>query len=153
MAKEIERKFLVHSDAFKQEARHTYTIIQGYLSRDIPTIRLRIRDCDAFITIKGASTDDGLSREEWEYPIPVEDARSMMKLCTGLVIEKERYLVDYGGYTWEVDVFHRELEGLVLAEIELPSEDTIFTLPLWVGKEVTGNPQYYNSVLSQSETH
>lgn len=145
MGKEIERKFLVVSNDFLQSAVGSKHISQGYLSRK-PTVRIRIQDNDAFITVK--SRNLGATRQEWEYPVPVADAREMMKLCTEDIIEKVRYLVPYGGRMWEVDVFQGSLTGLVVAEVELPSEDAVVELPAWAGEEVTGNPAFYNTALS-----
>ena len=145
MAKEIERKFLVENTNFKVSATHSYEITQGYLSRRIDsTVRVRIKDDKAFLTVKGRN--NGAVRDEWEYEIPVADARDMLGRCAdGAVITKTRYIVPFEGWIWEVDEFHGHNEGLVVAEIELPSADSPFRVPLFVGKEVTGNPAYYNS--------
>lgn len=147
MAKEIERKFLVENTNFEAFSTCRHEIMQGYLSRRIDaTVRVRIMDDRAFLTVKGRN--HGVVRDEWEYEIPVADARDMLQRCAeGSVISKTRYLVPFGGYTWEVDAFHGAHEGLIVAEIELPSAETSFPLPSFVGREVTGDPRYYNSNL------
>lgn len=148
MAKEIERKFLVDDTSFLPMAIGKHEICQGYLSRK-PTVRVRTLDTRAFITVK--SRNLGATRSEWEYEVPLSDAREMMHLCTEDLIEKTRYLVPYGGRTWEVDVFHGGLEGLIVAEVELPEENADVELPPFAGREVTGNPAFYNSVLSEKK--
>ncbi|MDY5858846.1 MAG: CYTH domain-containing protein [Porphyromonas sp.] len=147
MALEIERKFLVRDESFIAEATSSSLIAQAYLSVR-PTVRLRLRDEEAYITIKGASHDGGLSRSEWEYTIPVDEAREMMRLAHGRVVEKRRYIVPHAGHEWEVDVFVGDYEGLILAELELSSGDEDFVLPPWVAEEVTGEPQYYNAAMA-----
>jgi len=146
MAKEIERKFLVNSDSFRQLASASHKIAQGYLNREPErTVRIRIRDNSGFITVK--THNRGATRNEWEYEIPVSDACEMLKACER-PIEKIRYIVPAeNGLRWEVDVFEGRLSGLVVAEIELPSEDARFPLPAFIGREVTGDPAYYNSNL------
>ena len=145
---EIERKFLVKSDAFKAEAFKRSEIKQGYLnSHPERTTRIRIQDDTAFITIKGKSSESGLSRFEWEKEIPVNEALELLKLCEPGVIEKMRYLVKVDAHVFEIDEFFGENEGLVMAEIELKSEDDTFEKPEWLGKEVTGDNKYYNSQL------
>ncbi len=147
MAKEIERKFLVKTTHYKDIAKVKHSIKQGYLSTiKEATVRVRIKDQSAFITIKGIS--NGATRDEWEYSIPVSDAIEMLSLCQGNVIEKERYIVELMGYTWEVDEFHGAHEGLVVAEIELKDENETFPIPPFIGEEVTGNVAYYNSTLA-----
>lgn len=146
MAKEIERKFLVDDMSFVGSATCSHHISQGYLSRK-PTVRVRILDDQAFITVK--SRNLGATRSEWEYEVPIADAMEMMHLCTEDLIEKTRYVVPIGSLTWEIDVFEGKLSGLVVAEVELPSEDTHIDLPPFVGEEVTGNPAFYNSALSE----
>lgn len=149
MAKEIERKFLVISDSFIKNAVSSREISQGYLcTNPDATVRVRISGPDAWLTVK--SRNHGAARGEWEYPVPVDDARSMLaECCAGRSLEKTRYIVPAAeeGLKWEIDVFHGRHEGLVVAEIELLSEDTPFTRPPFIGEEVTGNPRYYNSVL------
>ncbi len=148
MSKEIERKFLVKNDDFLKMAVSESHIVQGYLSTDIrATIRVRIINDRAVLTVKGKN--DGPVRDEWEYAIPVDDAREMLdKLCPGVLIDKVRHVVPYKGFRWEVDRFNSPAEGLTVAEIELDSADTRFSLPPFVGEEVTGNPAYYNSTMA-----
>lgn len=144
---EIERKFLVENDAWRGEGTTT-RIRQGYLSRDRDrTVRIRIRDDKAYLTIKGRSR--GFCRPEFEYEVPVNDAQEILRLCAGPVIEKTRHRIKLDRHVWEVDEFHGDLTGLILAECELESEDQAIDLPGWVGKEVTGDPMYYNSNLSR----
>lgn len=147
MAKEIERKYLVSDQSYRQAATEKRHILQAYLNRDPKsTVRIRIADSNAFLTIKGKN--DGAVRDEWEYPIPSDDAIAMIERCaSGRIIEKTRYIVPFDGYIWEVDEFAGELQGLTVAEIELPSHDSVFPLPPFIGEEVTGNPRYYNSSL------
>mgnify|MGYP002510650872 FL=1 len=148
MAKEIERKFLV-SGEFRQDSPESYRIMQGYICSDQDrTVRVRVRGDKGFLTIKGRSSADGLSRYEWEKEIPASEAVELMALCGSGVIDKTRYLVPFGRHTYEVDVFHGANEGLVLAEIELAEEQETFEKPSWLGEEVTGDPRYYNSMLS-----
>ena len=145
---EIERKYLVRDSSFLREAIASDSIDQGYLHTETPTVRVRTRGEQGFLTIKGASDSAGLIRTEYEYPIPLEDAKALLALCTAGRLTKTRHLVPYQGHTWEVDVFHGELEGLILAELELDSPTTSFPLPPWIGEEVTGDPRYYNSYLA-----
>ena len=144
---EIERKFLVRSDAFRSEATSSMEIRQGYLCKDPDkTIRVRICDTRAFLTIKSGKLRAGLAKFEWEREIELADAQELMKLCLPGAIEKTRYIIPCAnGRKWEVDVFQGRLEGRVLAEIELGSEDEAFARPAWLGEEVTGMPQYYNA--------
>ena len=147
MATETERKFLVKGE-FKDIAVSKTEILQRYLSVDPDkTIRLRIAGAEAFLTIKGRSEGRSISRNEWEFLIPVSDAEDIMKLCLPGKVVKTRYLVPYSGHTFEVDVFHEENEGLIVAELELSSDDEVFQRPDWLGREVTGNPEYYNANL------
>ena len=147
MAKEIERKFLVAGD-FKQGASESFRLIQGYISTDPDrTVRVRINGSQGFLTIKGRSSADGLSRYEWEKEIPVEEARELMELCGPGIIDKTRYLVPCGDHIFEVDEFYGSNQGLVLAEIELADEQETFRKPSWLGEEVTGDIRYYNSML------
>lgn len=150
MAKEIERKFLVGDESYKELANGKIEIRQGYLSTDPEaTVRVRVAGDRAFLTIKGRNR--GAVRNEWEYPVPASDAIAMLPCCCGRMVEKTRWIVPAeNGLKWEVDEFHGRHEGLVVAEIELPAEDTPFVLPDFVGREVTGEPQYYNSALSQA---
>lgn len=148
MAKEIERKFLVNGDGYKSAATGCRHIEQGYLSTSADaTVRVRIADERGFITVK--SRNRGAERGEWEYEIPVADARAMIALCGGNTLRKTRWLVPAGeGLTWEVDEFGGRLDGLTVAEIELPATDTpLPPLPPFIGREVTGDPRYYNSQL------
>ena len=146
---EIERKFLVISDAFKKEAFTQNRIAQGYLS-SVPerTVRVRIKGEKGFLTIKGISNESGLSRFEWEKEIPVEEAKKLLLLCEKGVIDKTRFEVKYGNHVYEVDEFYGENEGLIIAEIELSSENETFEKPSWLGEEVTNDKRYYNSYLS-----
>lgn len=153
MATEIERKFLVEGD-FLSEATSKTRIVQGYIcSEKGRTVRVRIRDDKGYLTVKGAASSSGLSRYEFEREVPLEDAEQMLRLCEQESINKERYLVPYKGHTWEVDVFHGHNEGLILAEIELSRENEPFERPSWLGKEVTGDRRYYNSVLTRTPFH
>lgn len=150
MPQEIERKFLVLDDSFKEMAFACSHIVQGYLTHGKGrSVRIRIRDDKAYLTIKGPSMHAGLSRYEWEKEISVDDALDLMKLSEPGRIDKHRYLVKSGEHVFEVDVFHGENEGLVMAEVELGSEDEPFEKPPFIGKEVTGDRRYYNSFLTQ----
>lgn len=147
---EIERKFLVLSDDFIRESYNCTHIIQGYIcASGGRTVRVRVRDEKAYLTIKGPSDADGLGRFEWEKEISLDDARSLLELAQGGFIDKERYLVRNadGVHTWEVDVFHGANEGLVVAEVELSSASDTFCRPSWLGAEVTSDPSYRNSAL------
>ena len=147
MPREIERKFLVTGD-FRQDACDSFRLVQGYISTDPDrTVRVRIKGEQGFLTIKGRSCADGLSRYEWEKEIPLAEARELMALCGPEVIDKTRYLVPFGGHTYEVDEFYGSNQGLILAEIELGDEQETFLKPSWLGEEVTGNTRYYNSML------
>ena len=150
MAQEIERKFLVKGD-FKSEVFKRTRITQGYLS-SVPerTVRVRVKGDKGFITIKGIGNETGASRYEWEKEIPVEDVRELLKICEPGVIDKTRYLVKNGEYTFEVDEFYGDNDGLTVAEIELPSEDAAFNKPAWLGEEVTGDVRFYNSMLMKN---
>ena len=148
---EIERKFLVTSDTFKAEAYAQNRIKQGYLS-SVPerTVRVRIKGSKGFLTIKGISSQSGLSRFEWEKEIPVDEATALLKLCEKGVIDKTRFEVKKGNHVFEIDEFYGENEGLIMAEIELQSETESFEKPSWLGEEVTNDPRYYNSYLSNN---
>ena len=146
---EIERKFLVSSLEFKREAFKHFRIIQGFLNTyPERTVRVRLKDQKGYLTVKGPSSEDGLSRFEWEQDISEDDARALLDLCVQSVIDKTRYEVQSGNHVFEVDVFGGRNEGLILAEVELKSEDEEFISPDWLGEEVTGIPKYYNSQLS-----
>lgn len=147
MLQEIERKFLVRGD-FKAEAYKAIHMIQGYLSHR-PSVRVRIAGETAYLTIKGAVSTSGMSRFEWEKEISVDEAMALLQLAEPGRIDKTRYLVKNtdGKHTWEVDEFHGDNEGLVVAEIELGNENEPFDKPEWIGKEVTGDPRYFNSAL------
>ncbi|WP_109301727.1 CYTH domain-containing protein [Aquimarina sp. AU474] len=146
---EIERKFLVTSESFKNNAQRSYRIMQGYLNTDPErTVRVRIKGDQGFITIKGKGNASGMSRFEWEKEIAVIEAEELMPLCEKGVIKKIRYEIKSGNHIIEVDEFLGKLKGLLLAEIELNHENDVFNTPNWLGKEVTGDPQYYNSQLS-----
>ena len=150
MAQEIERKFLVKGD-FKQEVFKSTRITQGYLS-SVPerTVRVRVKGEKGFITIKGIGNESGASRYEWEKEIPVDEVRELLKICEPGVIDKTRYLVKNGPYTFEVDEFYGDNEGLTVAEIELPDEQAQFERPEWLGEEVTGDVRFYNSMLMKN---
>lgn len=147
MPQEIERKFLVKGE-YKSQAYAQSRIIQGYISSARGrTVRIRIRDEKGYLTIKGASDASGVSRYEWEKEIPLDEAGELMKICEPGVIDKTRYLVRSGKHIFEVDEFYGENEGLVVAEVELTSEDESFEKPDFIGQEVTGDVRYYNSQL------
>ncbi|MEJ5303785.1 MAG: CYTH domain-containing protein [Bacteroidales bacterium] len=150
MAQEIERKFLVKGD-FRPFVSKSTRIVQGYLS-SVPerTVRVRIKGDKGFLTIKGIGNQSGASRFEWETEINVQDAEALLNICEPGVIDKVRHLVKNGDLTFEVDEFFGENQGLILAEIELPSEDTPFERPAWLGEEVTGDPRFYNSMLMKN---
>ncbi len=152
MAREIERKFLVVSDAWQATVASSLLLRQGYLSSNAKaTVRVRSKDnTRAVLTLKGPAS--GLSRAEYEYDIPIADARELLAMAEPHVIEKRRYLVPHGGLTWEVDVFLGRHEGLVLAEVELDDEDQSVTVPDWVGAEVTEDDRYNNASLSRAES-
>lgn len=151
MALEIERKFLVLDTSFKHEAFSSSHIRQGYIcSGHGRTVRIRIRDTRAYITIKGPSLNGGLSRYEFEQEIPFADAEDLMLLCEPGIIDKTRWLVTSGRHTFEVDEFHGDNDGLLIAEVELGSEDEAFQKPAFIGQEVTGDRRYYNSHLSRN---
>lgn len=147
MAKEIERKYLVCSPDYKQLASSHIDIEQFYLSTDPKaTVRIRIAGDMAYLTVKGRN--DGCTRDEWEYAIPVDDAREMARLASAMPMRKTRWIVDAECHKWEVDEFHGHLEGLTVAEVELTCADIHPTLPGFIGREVTGDPRYYNSMLA-----
>ncbi len=147
---EIERKFLVKSNDFKEQAFAQNLIAQGYLS-SLPerTVRVRIKGKKGFLTIKGIGHQGGMSRFEWENEIPLDEAQELLKLCEKGKIEKTRYEVKVGKHVFEIDEFYGENEGLVMAEIELESETESFEKPDWLGEEVTNDERYYNAYLSK----
>ena len=149
MGKEIERKFLVRDDSFRSLAQGT-RYRQGYLnSVKERVVRVRTIDDKGFLTIKGITT--GATRAEYEYEIPVKEAEAMLdELCEQPLIEKNRYKIAHKGFTWEVDEFFGENQGLILAEVELESEDQPYDKPEWITDEVTGDPKYFNSNLIQN---
>ena len=155
---EIERKYLVTSDCYKELAVARYHIRQGYISREkTGTVRVRITDDKAYLTIKGKPAAGHFARYEWEKEIVVQEAEELMKLCQGTVIDKTRWIVpaetvdnlqlivDNLQLIWEVDEFHGKHEGLVVAEIELDNEEQSFEIPDFIGDEVTHDPRYYNA--------
>jgi len=146
MPQEIERKFLVKNENYRQLGS-SLLIQQGFLSTEKDrVVRVRIMGNEAWLTVKGITT--GISRDEFEYRIPLDDAKYMLdNLCEKPAIKKCRYSVDFKGFTWEVDEYHGGNSGLVIAEVELPSEDSVFELPAWIGEEVTGDARYYNAML------
>ena len=147
---EIERKFLVLDDSYKSLSYAHSHIMQGYIcSERGRTVRVRIRDSRAYITIKGPSTDNGLTRYEFEQEIPLVDAEQLMQLCEPGIIDKTRWLVKSGDHTFEVDEFHGENDGLIVAEVELRDATDVVEIPHFIGKEVTGDRRYYNSQLRQ----
>lgn len=151
MAQEIERKFLVIGD-FKSQVTKETRITQGYLS-SIPerTVRVRIKGEKGFLTVKGIGNESGASRYEWEREIPVSEAKELLEICEPGVIDKTRYIVpESSGLQFEVDEFYGDNNGLIVAEIELPSEDHTFSKPDWLGEQVTGDSRYYNSMLMKN---
>lgn len=151
VSKEIERKFLVKG-SFKEHAISSMVIKQGFLST-VPerTVRIRIKGDKAFITIKGIGNASGISRFEWEKEIPKKEAVELLKICERGIIDKKRYIISANkDLFFEVDEFYGENQGLIIAEIELPNENTLFSKPAWLGKEVTGDKKYYNSYLAQN---
>lgn len=147
MAKEIERKFLVRGE-FRHLSVKELKIAQGYLSVDPERIiRLRICDKMAILSVKAPLGNSGFSRHEWEFEIPFSEASEILNVCLPEIIYKTRYLVPFSNHTYEVDIFHGRNAGLIIAELELTSEDEVFEKPDWLGEEVTGKPEYYNSNL------
>jgi adenylate cyclase len=149
MATEIERKFLVNGDSWRDAVLSQERIMQGYLANNQnATVRVRVKGEQAFLTIKGAAR--GISRSEYEYPIPVSDAEAMLaELAVSPPIDKVRYRVRHGDQVWDLDVFAGDNAGLVMAELELEHEDQPFDLPDWAGTEVSGDPRYYNVNLAR----
>lgn len=150
MAYEIERKFLVKGE-FASEVFQSQRIVQGYIcASQERSVRVRIRGDKGYLTIKGPTDAEGISRYEFEKIITLEEAEQLLALCEPGIIDKVRNLVKAGSHTFEVDVFHGENEGLILAEIELGEVSETFERPNWLGEEVTGDPRYYNSMLSKT---
>ncbi len=148
---EIERKFLITSEIFKTEAHHKTRIVQGFLNTNPErTVRVRIKADKGFLTIKGKGNVSGTTRFEWEKEIDLAEAEALLNLCEEGVISKTRFEIKSAKHTFEVDEFYDENEGLIVAEVELASEDEVFVKPAWLGEEVTGNVKYYNSQLSKN---
>ncbi|MDP5098273.1 MAG: CYTH domain-containing protein [Flavobacterium sp.] len=146
---EIERKFLVTNRDFISESSENFRIVQGYLnSNPERTVRVRIKGKKGYITIKGKGNESGLTRFEWEKEIAISEAEALLQLCENGVIDKTRYNVMFDDHLFEVDVFTGENDGLIVAEIELQSENEIFSKPSWLGEEVTSEEKYYNAYLS-----
>lgn len=146
---EIERKFAVKSTNFLANAKESYKITQGYLNTDKNrTVRVRIKGNKGFITVKGISSADGLSRFEWEKEINIKDAEALLLLCEDFVIDKTRYIIPFDTVVFEVDVFEGANKGLVVAEVELESTEQQFEKPEWLGEELTGDERFYNAYLS-----
>ncbi|AZQ64384.1 CYTH domain-containing protein [Flammeovirga pectinis] len=147
---EIERKFLVKSFNPKLASKF-FRIVQGYITAEkTKTVRVRIKGEKGFITIKGQSSDDGLSRYEWEKEIPVSEVEALLKLCEPGLIDKIRYEIPIGEHIYEVDIFEGDNKGLIVAEVELSSKDETFEKPDWLGNEVTGDNRYYNAMLMKT---
>lgn len=146
---EIERKFAVKCTDFLVNAKESYKITQGYLNTDKSrTVRVRTKGSKGFITVKGISSTDGVSRFEWEKEISTEDAEALLKLCEDFAIEKTRYIIPYETVIYEVDVFEGCNQGLVIAEVELETVTQQFEKPEWLGNELTGDERFYNAYLS-----
>jgi CYTH domain-containing protein len=147
---EIERKFLVKSDAFKAQASTKHHIAQGYLNSDPErTVRIRIKGESGFLTIKGKGNETGMTRLEWETELPLFEAKPLLALCEKGIIDKIRYEVAFGEHLFEVDEFFGDNEGLTVAELELHDESEVFEKPDWLGQEVTNDERYYNAYLSK----
>ena len=147
---EIERKFLVRSKAYREQATSTIRMIQGFLNTHPDrTVRVRVKDNKGYLTVKGASNETGTTRFEWEMEINPSEATNLIDLCEGTILEKKRYMVPFGAHIYEVDEFLGENNGLIIAEVELQHEDEVFDKPSWLGEEVTGDIKYYNSQLSK----
>lgn len=150
MLQEIERKFRVKNTTFLQDIKSKSKIVQGYLSSNPDrTVRIRIKNDKGFITIKGRSNDSGTTRLEWEKEIDFQEAHQLMNLCEDFIIEKTRYEVIFQNQLFEIDIFEGKNEGLIIAEIELESENQNLIFPDWLGQEVTGDIRFYNAYLSQ----
>lgn len=151
MALEIERKFLVKDNRYKRQAYDATRIVQGYIcSAGGRTVRVRVRGEKGYLTIKGPSGEGGLGRYEWEKEIPLTEAEELMKICEPGMIDKTRYLVQSGKHVFEVDEFYGENTGLVMAEVELASEEETYECPDFIGEEVTGDVRFYNSFLMKN---
>lgn len=149
MAQEIERKYLIKGE-FKELASSSTRITQGYLSSSPErNVRVRIRGDRGYITVKGMGNESGAARFEWEKEIPVAEVEQLLAICEPGIIDKTRYLVEFGKHTFEVDEFYGDNEGLVMAEVELESEDEAIEKPDWLGEEVTGDKRYYNAMLTR----
>jgi len=147
MAQEIERKFRVANDDWRAMATSSSSLKQGYLSSSAEaTVRVRLEDNLGTLTIK--SKTNGITRNEFEYAIPAQEAKELLMLCSGPLIEKIRYRIPQENHTWEIDVFEGDNDGLIIAEIELTSEEDYFAKPQWLGEEVSGDSRYYNSNLA-----
>jgi adenylate cyclase len=148
MALEIEKRFLVSSDAWRASVARSTRITQGYLAiTEYSVIRVRVRDATGYVTIK--SRDGGLAREEFEYPIPLNDAGSLLNLCGQRILEKIRHEVIYAGYCWEIDEYLEPFEDLIVAEVELQSEDEDPPRPPWIGDDITHDGSFSNAALAQ----
>lgn len=151
MLQEIERKFRVKNTTFLQETTSKFKIVQGYLnSNPDRTVRIRLKENKAFITIKGKSNDAGTTRFEWEKEINYTEAEQLIQLCEDFIIEKIRYEVTYLNQLFEIDIFEGKNKGLIIAEIELESPHQKVVFPDWLGKEVTGDVRFYNAYLSKN---
>lgn len=147
---EIERKFLIISEDYRNQAVAKTQIVQGFLNTDANrTVRVRIKGDQGFLTVKGKSSENGTTRFEWEKEISVADAQQLLELCEDVLLEKTRYKVPVGNHIFEVDEFHAAHQGLIIAEVELLDENEKFEKPHWLGQEVTGDLRYYNSWLSK----
>jgi adenylate cyclase len=146
MSIEIERKFLTKNEDWRQQVTGSVVIVQGYLSRGAVTVRVRLSGQQAWLTVKGPA--HGISRAEFEYPVPLEDGQQLLALCDGHVVKKIRHQIPAGLLLWEIDEFAEQHSGLVIAEIELPSEHCSFERPSWLGQEVSEDPRYRNSSLA-----
>lgn len=150
MLQEIERKFRVKNTTFLQDIKSKSKIVQGYLSSNPDrTVRIRVKNNKGFITIKGRSNDSGTTRLEWEKEIDFQEAHQLMNLCEDFIIEKTRYEVIFQNQLFEIDIFEGKNEGLIIAEIELESENQNLIFPNWLGQEVTGDIRFYNAYLSR----
>jgi adenylate cyclase len=148
MAVEIERRFRLSSDGWRAIVERSTRITQGYLAiTDHSVIRVRVRDADGYLTIK--SRDGGLARQEFEYPVPLDDARSLLGLCGQKVLEKIRHDVLYAGYRWEIDEYSEPFDGLLIAEVEMQSVGENPPLPPWIGEEITDDGRFSNAALAQ----